>query len=130
MITDPIADMITRIQNALMARHTKVVLPYSKLKKSIADILVQEGYVEAAALKDSAPFAELEITLKYIGKTPAVSGVKRVSKPGRRLYAPANKIPRTLGGYGITIISTSKGIMADKQARKQNIGGELLCQIW
>lgn len=130
MITDPIADMITRIQNALMARHAKVVMPYSKLKKSIADILVAEGYLEGALLKDSKPFAELELTLKYVGKMPAVSGVKRVSKPGRRLYAAAHSIPKTLGGYGIMILSTSKGVMADKQARKQNIGGELLCQIW
>lgn len=122
--------MITRMNNALMARHAKVLVPYSKLKKNIADILVAEGYIESVTVKEMQPFAQLELTLKYVGKLPAVSGVKRVSKPGRRLYASASKIPKTLGGYGITIMSTSKGVMADKDARKQNIGGELLCQIW
>lgn len=136
MTTDPIADIIIRIKNAHMARHEKIEVPYSKMKKAIADILLKEGYVTAVEIKEStlkgtsAPFNYLVITLKYIGKLPAINDVKRLSKPGRRLYAPVSKLPRTLGGYGITIVTTSKGVMTDKQARKANLGGELLCQIW
>ncbi len=130
MTTDPIADIIIRIKNAHMARHEKIEVPYSKMKKAIADILLKEGYVAEVGIKESKPFNYLAITLKYIGKLPAVNDVKRLSKPGRRMYAPASKLPKTLGGYGITIISTSKGVMTDKDARKANLGGELLCQIW
>ncbi|MCB9813049.1 MAG: 30S ribosomal protein S8 [Pseudomonadales bacterium] len=130
MTTDPIADIIIRIKNAHMARHEKVEVPYSKMKKAIAEILLKEGYVSGVDIKESQPFDYIVIKLKYIGKLPAVNDVKRLSKPGRRLYAPVSKLPRTLGGYGITIISTSKGIMTDKDARKANLGGELICQIW
>lgn len=130
MTTDPISDIIIRIKNAHMARHSKVEVPYSKMKKAVADILLKEGYVSEVGVKESKPFSYLVITLKYIGKLPAVNNVKRLSKPGRRLYSPVSKIPRTLGGYGITIVSTSKGVMTDKQARKANLGGELLCQVW
>jgi small subunit ribosomal protein S8 len=129
-MTDPIADLIIRIKNALMARKSSVSIPYSRVKQDIANILMQEGYVTEVVVDDSVPFKNLEITLKYIGKLPAVNDVKRLSSPGRRLYSPASKIPRALGGYGITIISTSRGIMTDKTARKENVGGELLCQIW
>lgn len=129
-MTDPIADMIIRIKNSLLARHSEVRMPYSKLKKAVAQILVEEGYIEASSVAQDGIFQQLVITLKYRGKTPVVNDVKRLSKPGRRLYAPAKQIPRALGGYGITILSTSKGLMTDKQARKQNIGGELICQIW
>lgn len=130
MTTDPIADIIIRIKNAHMARHTSVEVPYSKIKKSIADILVQEGYVSQAVIKEGTPFNSIVLTLKYIGRLPAINDVKRLSKPGRRLYAPAKQLPKALGGYGITILSTSRGVMTDKKARKENIGGELLCQIW
>ena len=130
MTTDPIADIIIRIKNAHMARHATVEVPYSKIKKSIADILVAEGYISDVVVKEGTPFNTLILTLKYIGRLPATNDVKRLSKPGRRLYAPAKQLPRALGGYGITIISTSKGIMTDKTARKENIGGELLCQVW
>lgn len=130
MTTDPIADIITRIKNAHMAKHTTVEIPFSKIKKSIVDILVTEGYVSEVTIKEGTPFNTLVLTLKYIGRLPAINDVKRLSKPGRRLYATAKKLPRALGGYGITIISTSKGVMTDKKARKENIGGELLCQIW
>lgn len=130
MTTDPIADTITRIKNALMARHEKIEIPYSKMKKAVVDILLKEGYVNDVTVKEAKPFNYLVITLKYIGKSPAVNNVKRLSKPGRRLYAPVSKLPKTLGGYGITIVSTSKGVMTDKDARKANLGGELLCQIW
>lgn len=129
-MTDPIADFITRIKNAHMARQSVVVAPYSKVKKSIADILVQEGYLTSVVVKEGTPFATLEVTLKYVGKQPAINEVKRLSKPGRRLYTPVGLIPKALGGYGITIVSTSRGIMTDTTARKENVGGELLCQIW
>ncbi len=130
MITDPIADIIIRIKNAHMARHTTVEVPFSKIKKSIADILVTEGYLSEVTVKEGQPFNVLVLTLKYIGRLPAINDVKRLSKPGRRLYAPAKQLPRALGGYGITILSTSRGLMTDKKARKENIGGELLCQVW
>ncbi len=129
-MTDPIADMIIRIKNALLARHSEVVIPHSKLKQAIAKILEQEGYVEKVDLQQQAPQSNLVIKLKYVNKTPAITDVRRLSSPGRRLYSGSAKVPRALGGYGITIISTSKGVMTDKEARKQNAGGELICQIW
>jgi len=129
-MTDPIADMIIRIKNALLAHHDEVTMPYSNLKQAIGQILQKEGYVGEVEIKKDGPFSTLVLKLKYSGKMPTITDVRRLSKPGRRLYAPANKIPRTLGGYGITIVSTSKGVVTDKEARKQNIGGELLCQIW
>ena len=130
MSTDPIADIIIRIKNAHLARHSTVELPFSKIKKAIAEILVEEGYLETVTVSEAGPFKTLVLKLRYVGRLPAINEVKRLSKPGRRLYAPANKLPRALGGYGITIISTSKGVMTDKKARKENVGGELLCQIW
>lgn len=129
-MTDPIADMIIRIKNALLARHSEVVIPHSKVKQAIATILQSEGYVEAVTTKTDSMAPQLVITLKYQGKTPAITDVRRVSKPGRRHYASARQIPRALGGYGITIVSTSKGVITDTQARKQNVGGEIICQIW
>lgn len=129
-MTDPIADMIIRIKNALMAGHDSVSVPHSKIKMTIAEILKAEGYIVDAVLEPASPQASISIALKYMGKTPAITDVRRLSKPGRRLYSPVGKIPTALGGYGITIVSTSKGIMTGKTARKQNIGGELLCQIW
>lgn len=129
-MTDPIADFITRIKNAFMANHTEVVVPYSKMKKALAEILQSEGYIESVEIIEGKPFAEIKMTLKYVGRMPAVSEVKRLSKPGRRLYATAGEIPKTLGGYGITIVSTNRGVMTDTNARKNNVGGELLCQIW
>lgn len=129
-MNDPIADMIIRIKNALLSRHDSVVVPHSKLKAEIAKILVENKYVESAEVVAKTPQSDIVLKLKYIGKLPAISDVKRISKPGRRMYAPAGQLPKALGGYGITIISTSKGIMVDKEARKQNVGGEILCQIW
>lgn len=129
-MTDPIADMIIRIKNALMAGHDRVSVPHSKIKMAIAEILKTEGYIVDAVLEPTKPQAVIEIALKYVGKTPAITDVRRMSKPGRRLYSAATEIPSALGGYGITIMSTSKGIMTGKTARKQNVGGELICQIW
>ncbi len=129
-MNDPIADMLIRIKNALMAKHETVMVPHSKLKAQIAQILLDNKYVEEFRVEQKVPQPEIIFKLKYVGRLPAITDVKRVSTPGRRMYAPANKIPRALGGYGITVVSTSKGIMIDKDARKQNIGGEVLCQIW
>ncbi len=129
-MTDPIADMIIRIKNALLVRHSEVVVPHSKLKEAVARLLLENNYLEAVDIKQGMPQADLVLKLKYVGKLPAITDVKRISKPGRRLYAPADKLPQALGGYGITIISTSKGIVTDSQARKLNVGGEIMCQIW
>ncbi len=129
-MTDPIADMLTRIKNALLAGHPKVIMPHSKLKKALADILLESGYISKVGITEMKPQSQIEIELKYVGKTPAITEVRRLSKPGRRLYASVKEIPRALGGYGITVVSTSKGIMTDQRARKQRIGGEIICQVW
>ncbi|NCN23992.1 MAG: 30S ribosomal protein S8 [Candidatus Pacebacteria bacterium CG10_big_fil_rev_8_21_14_0_10_42_12] len=129
-MTDPIADLLIRIKNALWARHTELEVPYSRLKHSLADILVAEGYLEKVSIDKTGQFPVLHLVLKYIGRIPAVNDVKRLSKPGRRVYAPANKIPQALGGYGITILSTNQGLLTQREARKRNVGGELLCQVW
>lgn len=129
-MTDPIADMIIRLKNAMRAGHESVLVPFSKIKKNIAEILLEEGYLSSVELKDTKPFAQLELKLRYTGKLPVLNEVKRLSKPGRRWYASVKDIPSALGGYGLTIVSTSKGIMTDKKARQLNIGGELLCQVW
>lgn len=129
-MTDPIADMIIRIKNGYLARKNQVEIPFSKLNGALAKILVREGYLSETETLDTQPQKTLKVTLKYIGKQPAVTDVKRLSKPGRRAYAPANNLPRVLGGYGICILSTNKGILTDKEARKQNVGGEVLCSIW
>jgi small subunit ribosomal protein S8 len=129
-MTDPIADMITRIKNALMAGRSQVSIPHSKINQALGQILVDTEYVANMTVTQKVPQPEIMIDLKYVGKVPAITDVKRMSKPGQRMYAPSNKLPRALGGYGITIISTSKGVMTDRDARKQNVGGEVLCQIW
>ncbi|HDN79355.1 MAG: 30S ribosomal protein S8 [Chloroflexi bacterium] len=130
-MTDPIADMLTRIRNALMARHTQVVIPGSKIKVAIARILKDEGYIENFKLTRDRPQPMIIITLKYDenGK-PVITGLKRVSKPGRRIYVNRREIPWVLSGMGIAILSTSKGILTDKQARRLGVGGEVLCYVW
>lgn len=130
-MTDPIADMLIRIKNALMARHKKVIIPASKIKLEIARILKEEGYIEDYQFIDEKPQGKIEITLKYDEKKrPVIAGVKRVSKPGRRVYMGYRKLPKVLDGLGIAIVSTSQGIMTDYEARKRRIGGEVLCEIW
>ena len=130
-ITDPIADMLTRIRNANNARHATVDIPASKMKKAIADILVEEGYVKSTELLEDSVQGTIRITLKYAeNKQKVLTGLKRVSKPGLRSYASKDELPRVLKGLGIAIISTSKGIMTDKEARRQNVGGEVLAFIW
>ncbi|MBP3541720.1 MAG: 30S ribosomal protein S8 [Clostridia bacterium] len=131
VVNDPIADMLTRIRNAQIAKHDAVVLPASNAKKAIAKILLNEGYVKSVDFIDEAPQGNIKITLKYVnGKQPVIAGLKRISKPGLRVYAKSEELPKVLGGLGIAIISTSKGLMTDKEARKQMIGGEVLAYIW
>ena len=131
VVNDPIADMLTRIRNAQIAKHDVVVLPASNTKKAIAKILLAEGYVKSVDFIDEAPQGSIKIALKYVnGKQPVIAGLKRISKPGLRVYARAEELPKVLGGLGIAIISTSKGLMTDKEARKEMIGGEVLAYIW
>lgn len=129
-ITDPIADMLTRIRNANSQRHETVDVPYSKVKKSIADILVNEGYIASYEMVEAGAQGLIRITLKYENKTRVIQGLKRISKPGLRIYAEVENLPRVLNGLGIAVISTSKGIITDKEARKLNVGGEVLAYIW
>ena len=130
-MTDPIADMLIRIKNALMVRHKKVQIPASKMKLEIARILKEEGYIEDFVYIDQKPQGIIEITLKYDeNKRPVIRGVKRVSKPGRRIYKGYKELPKVLDGLGIAIISTSQGIMTDFEARRRKIGGEVICEIW
>ena len=129
--TDPIADMLTRIRNANNSRHTTVDIPASNMKKAIAKILLDEGYVKNVEYIDDSTQGVIRITLKYAeNKQKVLTGLKRVSKPGLRIYASKEELPRVLKGLGIAIISTSKGIMTDKEARRQNVGGEVLAFIW
>ena len=130
VVNDPIADMLTRIRNAQIAKHDVVVLPASNTKKAIAKILLAEGYVKSVDFIDEAPQGSIKIALKYVNKQPVIAGLKRISKPGLRVYAKAEELPKVLGGLGIAIISTSKGLMTDKEARKEMIGGEVLAYIW
>jgi small subunit ribosomal protein S8 len=131
MMTDPISDMLMRIKNALMARHKTVVVPGSKLKLEIARILKDEGYIEDYRVVEEKPQIKIEIVLKYDEKKrPVIAGIKRVSKPGRRIYRGYKELRRVLDGMGIAIISTSQGIMTDHEARKRRLGGEVICEIW
>ncbi len=130
-ITDPVADMLTRIRNANTAKHEKVDMPASNLKKSIAQILLDEGYIKAYEIVDDGTQGIIRITLKYLaGKEKVISGLRRVSKPGLRVYAGADELPKVLKGLGIAIISTSKGVMTDKAARANHVGGEVLAFVW
>ncbi len=130
-VTDPIADMLTRIRNASLARHRELTLPSSRIKRDIARILVEEGFIESYATSQDGVQELLTLQLKYVeGRTPVVSGLKRISKPGLRVYARKTEIPRILGGLGTAILSTSHGIMTGQSARKLNLGGEVLCYVW
>ena len=131
VINDPIADMLTRIRNGLIARHDAVTIPASNMKKSIAKILLDEGYIKAVDYIDDGLQGQIKVTLKYVaGKESVIKGLKRISKPGLRVYAKSDEIPKVLGGLGIAIVSTSKGVMTDKAARNAGIGGEVLAYIW
>ena len=130
MVTDPIADMLTRIRNANQQRHEEVVVPASKLKIDLAEILKNEGFIKDYKVEGEGVIKNIVITLKYKGNERAISGLKRVSKPGLRQYAKVNEIPRVLNGLGIVILSTSQGLMTDKEARAKQVGGEVLAYIW
>ncbi len=129
-ITDTIADMLTRIRNAGTAGHATCEIPASNVKKAIAQILLDEGYISKVDLVNDDKQGKIKITLKYAAKKPVISGIKRISKPGLRVYANTDNLPKVLGGLGIAIISTSKGIMTDKTARKEGVGGEVLAYVW
>ena len=130
-INDPVADMLTRIRNANSAKHDNVDVPASNLKKAITQILLDEGYIKAFQITDEGVQGNIHITLKYVGKKEKViSGLRRVSKPGLRVYAGAEELPKVLKGLGIAIISTSKGVMTDKKARELHVGGEVLAFVW
>ena len=134
MTSDPIADMLTRIRNALMAGKPSVDVPRSKIKVEIARILKEEGYVEEYAVGDEAPVPMIHITLKYFGtrrdRRPVITNLTRISKPGRRVYRNRRDLPRVLSGTGIAIITTPKGVMTAQQARRERVGGEVLCYVW
>ena len=129
-ITDPIADMLTRIRNANNARHETVDVPASNMKKSIAQILLDEGYIKSFQVEDNGVQGMIHITLKYNGKDKVITGLRRVSKPGLRVYVGADELPRVLRGLGVAIVSTSKGVMTDKAARANHVGGEVLAFVW
>ena len=129
-ITDPIADMLTRIRNANSARHDTVDVPASNMKKSIAQTLLDEGYIKSYQIVDDGTQGVIHITLKYNGKDKVITGLRRVSKPGLRVYVGADELPRVLRGLGIAIVSTSKGVMTDKAARAAHVGGEVLAFVW
>ncbi len=130
-MTDPIADMLTRVRNAIMVNKDTVEIPSSNMKKAIADIMLKEGYVSDVKLVEDGYNGKLVLTLKYVGKGRSViNGLKRVSKPGLRSYTAVESMPKVLNGLGIAVLSTNKGIMTDKQAKAANVGGEVLCYIW
>lgn len=130
-MTDPIADMLTRIRNAQMVNKETVEVPSSNMKKAIADIMLKEGYVSDVKLVEDGHEGKIVITLKYVSKKrPVINGLQRISKPGLRTYAGVEDMPKVMDGLGIAIISTNKGVMTDKQAKAANVGGEVLCYIW
>jgi len=131
MMTDPIADFLTRLRNAQIARHKTTTLPSSKIKARIAQILKDEGYIEDARVEQNDGRAVLHVTLKYDERSqPVIEGISRVSRPGLRRYSAASDLPKVRGGIGLAIVSTSKGVMTDQQARKDHVGGEVLCTVW
>ncbi|HHT14753.1 MAG: 30S ribosomal protein S8 [Christensenellales bacterium] len=131
LINDPIADMLTRIRNAQVARHETVMIPASKTKKAIAKILLDEGYIKAYENINDGVQGQIKLTIKYMNdRQPVIHGLKRISKPGLRVYAGSQDLPKVLGGLGIAIISTSRGLMTDRQARQRNLGGEVMAFVW
>ena len=132
IVNDPIADMLTRIRNAQVAKHDSVVMPASTAKKAIAKILLDEGYIKAYEKIDDGVQGQIKLTLKYVNgkQQPVIAGLKRISKPGLRVYAKCEELPKVLGGLGVAIVSTSRGLMTDKNARSNNLGGEVLAYIW
>ena len=131
VVTDPIGDLLTRIRNGLGARHSEVRIPHSRLKARIAELLANEGYIEDVDVIPDPIQSEIVVKLKYTGnREPVITGIRRVSKPGLRVYASRDKLPRVQGGLGVAVVSTSKGVMTDKEARRHKVGGEVLCEVW
>ena len=129
-LTDPIADFLTRLRNASQSGKAEIVAPYSKIKAEIARILKQEGYISDFELESSGKLPQLKVVTKFVNRAPAITGLKRVSKPGLRKYVGAQEVPRVLGGLGISILSTPKGVLSGREAKKENVGGELLAYVW
>jgi small subunit ribosomal protein S8 len=130
-VTDPLADMFTRIRNANLAFHDTVDVPYSNIKLEVAKVLAEEGYIAGYKVKENKPVNDITITLKYMpNKKRVITGIKRISKPGLRVYAKQDRIPKVLGGLGIAVLSSSKGIMTDKKARETGVGGEVIAYVW
>ena len=131
MFTDPIADLLTRLRNANQALHPSVTMPSSKIKEGVAEILAAEGYVDSFKVEDAAVGRALTIRLRYgDDRSRVLKGIKRISKPGHRVYKPATSIARVQGGLGVAIVSTSQGLLTDREARRRNVGGEVLCEVW
>ncbi|HEX6300701.1 MAG TPA: 30S ribosomal protein S8 [Acidimicrobiia bacterium] len=131
IVTDPIADMLTRIRNAVAVGHERVTMPASKLKVNIARILADEGFIDRYEVVENGHRSELELVLRYAERRrPAIEGLKRVSRPGHRVYAGAKDLPRVQGGLGVAVVSTSQGLMPDREARKRRLGGEIVCEVW
>jgi small subunit ribosomal protein S8 len=131
IVTDPIADMLTRIRNAVAVGHERVAMPASKLKVNIARILADEGFIDRYEVVENGHRSELELVLRYAERRrPAIEGLKRVSRPGHRVYAGAQELPRVQGGLGVAVVSTSQGLMPDREARKRRLGGEIVCEVW
>ena len=129
-LTDPIADMLTRIRNANAAKHATVAVPFSRIKESIANILKNEGYIVDYEIKEEGTKKDIVVTLKFVDGEEVVKGLRRISKPGRRVYSSVENLPKVLGGLGIAIVSTPKGVLTDKECRKHSVGGEVLCYVW
>jgi small subunit ribosomal protein S8 len=130
-VTDPVADMLTRVRNANLARHEHVSIPASKLKLEIAKVLKAQGYIQKYDLVDDKRYGQIRIHLRYgQGGDPIIAGIRRVSRPGLRVYVDSEKIPRVLGGLGVAVLSTSRGVLTDREARRRGVGGEVLCYVW
>src|SRR6476620_9430134 len=129
-LTDPIADFLTRLRNASNSRQAEILAPYSKIKADIARILKQEGYISEFEIENTGKHPRLKVVTKFVNRVPAITGLKRVSKPGLRKYVGAQEVPRVLGGLGISILSTPKGVLSGREAKKENVGGELLAYVW
>ena len=129
-LTAPIADMLTRIRNANSAKHVSVKIPFSKMKEGIANILKNEGYIKDFEIKEDGSKKDVVVSLKYVDGENVIKGLKRISKPGRRVYSGVEDLPKVLGGLGIAIVSTPKGVITDKECRKHSVGGEVLCYVW
>jgi small subunit ribosomal protein S8 len=129
-LTDPIADFLTRLRNASQSGKAEIIAPYSKIKFDIARVLKQEGYISDFELESAGKLPQLKVVTKFVNRTPAITGLKRVSKPGLRKYVGAQEVPRVLGGLGISILSTPKGVLSGREAKKENVGGELLAYVW